>query len=125
MKKNYSVFFLLSVISALLWSAEIFSQTKETNKKNSEGPSPAIFADGISSPKIKEPFHFPPLPVMSNTGNPEKDDADYVTAKEKWISEVLALFPKNMDGAKRAKIKEILRKENLEDVVQGKVLMIE
>ena len=125
MTKFYAVIIFLSLFSPLYWRIEVFSQAQEVKTQTTAEPSLAKQADCIGCPKIKEPYNFPPIPILQNTGNPEKDAADYAIAKEKWINDVLTLFPKNMDGAQKNKIREILRKENLEEVMQGKVLMTE
>lgn len=61
-----------------------------------------------------------PNPIMKNTGNPEKDTADYEAAKEKWINNLLTAFA-NLPVDQRNKIKEVLQKEKPEDIVQGKI----
>jgi hypothetical protein len=67
----------------------------------------------------------PALPVMKNTGNPEKDAADYALAKDKWIGDVLVVFAKYMSPEQVNKLREKLKNENLEDVLKGKVFITE
>ena len=119
MAKLYPAFIFL----LLFVTIGLFSKAQNSNVKTNQQLSEVKPNQPDELPKIKEPFNFPPVPILQNTGNSEKDAADYALAKEKWINEVLSLFPKTIDGAQRNKIREILRKENLEDVMQGKVLV--
>ena len=78
----------------------------------------------VNCPKAKQ-IVFPPIPLMKNTGNAEKDKADYAAEKDKWIEDVLTLYKNRLSPEQANKLREVLRKENLEDVMKGKVLFNE
>ena len=75
-----------------------------------------------NSPRIKEHFTPPPLPVMINTGNPETDAAVYAVAKDKWIEDVLTLYKNRLSPEQANKLREMLKKENLDETLHGKIL---
>lgn len=78
---------------------------------------------------IEKPV-LPPIPVMKNTGDDEKDAADYSVEKEKWISDVLDIYAKSefgkyMNEDNTNKLRELLRKQNLEVLVQNGIIKTE
>lgn len=58
------------------------------------------------------------FPVYVNTGNPEKDQADYTAAKEKWISENPDHYKKM--NSKPATVKRIVSKEEFDKMPEDK-----
>jgi len=110
-KKLYSSFLVLFFLCA--WQVVSFAQAQENTN----------FA-ATDNQRVKENA-IPPLPVMLNTGNPETDAAVYSAKKEKWIEDVLILYSGRITPEQINKMRELLRKENLEDVMKGKVLLTE
>ena len=76
----------------------------------------------VNCPKAKQ-IVFPPIPLMKNTGNAEKDKADYAAEKEKWINDVLALYPKYLSPEQKYQIRDFLRTQNLEDLMNRKIVV--
>lgn len=51
--------------------------------------------------------NFPPLPVMKNTGNYEKDMEEFATEKEKWIKDVLTMYSNIISPKQMKHLKEV------------------
>lgn len=75
--------------------------------------------------QTKKEITVSPIPVRINTGNQKQDSVNYLVAKEKWIEEVLFLYRNKLTAEQINKAREILRKENPEDVIHGKILLAE
>ena len=112
--------FLLSFGSTFLFAQEVkqvsVGNGSEKEKINVPTQNPA---------RVKEHFAPPPLPVMINTGNPEIDAAVYATAKDKWIEDVLTLYKNRLSPEQANKLREMLKKENLDETLHGKILFNE
>ncbi len=121
MVKFYPVFIFLSLFATSIF----YTRAREVKNENTPDPSLAKASNCIDCPNIKERFQVPPVPILKNTGNPEMDSADYAAEKEKWIRDVLSLYEKNFSDEQIQKIREQLRKENLEDVMNGKIVLAE
>ena len=136
MKKQLLLFLCLSLVpfgSAFLFAQAQKLKNDETQAAARTNPAATVSARAGSvpenSPRIKEHITPPPLPVMHHSGNAEKDAADYAAEKEKWINDVLALyrhFYKNrISPEQENKLKEMLKKENLDEVMKGRILINE
>lgn len=115
--KLFFLFVFLNFVQHVCFAQEI--------KKDENPAAEQINSSAENSASIKERINPPPIPVMKNTGNAEKDAADYTAEKEKWIDEILFLYRHKFSAEQKNKIREMLRKENLEDVMKGKILLTE
>ena len=127
MKKHLlsiSFLFLLSFGSTFLFAQEVKKVAASSGSEQKKISAPAPASEPCSScPKTNIQIAFPPIPVMQNTGNPEKDAADYQVKKEKWAVEVLALYMEKLNPAEKDKLRELLKKEKPEDILRGKVFI--
>lgn len=118
--------FYTFIVFLFFFNSIVFTSTaQEVNYENPSDNSLEKVSDCLDCPKVKEPFKLPPIPIMPNTGDPKKDSVNYTLAKEKWIDNILNLYGNKITLEQKNKLLEILKNEKLENVIRGKILLME